>query len=94
MTAAEVATCHVPEDPISPIPAGGYVIAWMAFYEWQFGVPSLQFLHSLLQFYGLELHHLNPLGIMQMVARHTWFLSQNRILILCVPRNQVYTHTV
>jgi hypothetical protein len=24
---------------------------------------------------------------------HTWFLSQNRILIICVPWNQVYTHT-
>jgi hypothetical protein len=25
---------------------------------------------------------------------HTQFLSQNRMLIVCVPRNQVYTHTV
>jgi hypothetical protein len=25
---------------------------------------------------------------------HTRFLSQNRMLIVCVPRNQVYTHTV
>jgi chromosome segregation ATPase len=24
---------------------------------------------------------------------HTRFLSQNRMLIVCVPRNQVYTHT-
>jgi hypothetical protein len=25
---------------------------------------------------------------------HTQFLSQNRILIVCVLRNQVYTHTI
>jgi hypothetical protein len=25
---------------------------------------------------------------------HTRFLSQNRMLIVCVPRNQVYTHTI
>jgi hypothetical protein len=25
---------------------------------------------------------------------HTRFLSQNRMLIVCVPRNQVYIHTV
>jgi hypothetical protein len=33
-----------------------------------FGVPSHQFLHSLLQFYGLELHHLTPSRILHMVA--------------------------
>jgi hypothetical protein len=26
-------------------------------------VPSYRFLHSLLQFYGLELHHLTPSGV-------------------------------
>jgi hypothetical protein len=31
-------------------------------------VTSYQFLRSLLQFYGLELHHLTPLGILHMVA--------------------------
>jgi hypothetical protein len=39
-----------------------------AFYERGFGVPSHRFLHSLLEFYGLELHHLTPLGILHMVA--------------------------
>jgi hypothetical protein len=38
---------------------GGYVMAYVAFYERGFSVPSHQFLHSLLQFYRLELHHLN-----------------------------------
>jgi hypothetical protein len=31
-------------------------------------VPSHRFLHSLLQSYGLELHHLTPSGILHMVA--------------------------
>jgi hypothetical protein len=32
---------------------GGYVMASTSFYERGFSVPSHQFLHSLLQFYGL-----------------------------------------
>jgi hypothetical protein len=46
------------EDPASPTLAGRYVVACTAFYERGFGVPSHRFLHFLLQFYGLELHHL------------------------------------
>jgi hypothetical protein len=63
MTAAELTTCHVPEVPACPVLAEGYVVAFMAFYERGFGVPSHQFLSSLLQHYGLELHNLTPLGI-------------------------------
>jgi hypothetical protein len=54
MTVAELATCHVPEDPSSPVQVGRYVVACMTFYEWGFGVTSHQFLCSLLHFYGLE----------------------------------------
>jgi hypothetical protein len=68
MTAAELVTCCVPEDPAYPILAGEYIMACMAFYERGFGVPSYRFLCSLLQFYGLELHHLTPSGILHMVA--------------------------
>jgi hypothetical protein len=25
---------------------------------------------------------------------HTWFYDPNRVLIVCVPKNQVYTHTI
>jgi hypothetical protein len=53
MTAAEIAICRLPNDPASPVPAGGYVVAYAAFYERGFDVPSHRFLHSLLQFYGL-----------------------------------------
>jgi hypothetical protein len=37
-------------------------------YERGFNVSSHQFLYSLLQFYGLELHDLTPLGILHMYA--------------------------
>jgi hypothetical protein len=40
MMAAELMTCHVPEDLASPVPVGGYVVAYVAFYERGFGVPS------------------------------------------------------
>jgi hypothetical protein len=66
MTSAELATCHVPEDPVSP--TGGYVVLCVAFYERGFGVPPHRFLRSLLQFYGLKLHHLTPSGILHMVV--------------------------
>jgi hypothetical protein len=46
----------------------GYVVVCSAFYKRGFGVPTHQFLRSLLQFYGLELHHLSPLGILHVTA--------------------------
>jgi hypothetical protein len=48
MTVAELATCHVSKDTASPPTAGGYIMACVAFYEWGFGMPSHQFLCSLL----------------------------------------------
>jgi hypothetical protein len=68
MTAAELATCRVPEDPASPAPVGGYVVMCTVFYEGGFGVPSHQFLHLLLWFYALEQHHLTPSGIQHIAA--------------------------
>jgi hypothetical protein len=40
MMAADLATCRVPEDPASPVIAGGYMVACVSFYERGFGVPS------------------------------------------------------
>jgi hypothetical protein len=40
MMVAELATCHVPKDPASPILAGGYMVACATFYERGFDVPS------------------------------------------------------
>jgi hypothetical protein len=68
MTTVELATCCVLEDPTSPVSVGAYVVACMAFYERGFSVPSHQFLCSLLRFYGLEPHHLTPLGILHITV--------------------------
>jgi hypothetical protein len=68
MTTAELTTCLVPVNPISPAPARGYVVVCAAFYEQEFSAPSHRFLCSLLQSYGLELHHLTPSGILHMAA--------------------------
>jgi hypothetical protein len=68
MTVAEMATYHVSEDPASLAPAGGYVVACMALYERGFGVPSHQFLCSLLWSYGLQLYRLTPSRILHMEA--------------------------
>jgi hypothetical protein len=53
----------VPEDPTFPTPADRYVVAFVEFYERGFGVSSHWFLHSLLWYYGLELHNLTPSGV-------------------------------
>jgi hypothetical protein len=47
---------------------GGYIMACAAFYEQGFNVPSHRYLHSLLQFYSLELHHMSPLWILHMAS--------------------------
>jgi hypothetical protein len=68
MAAAELVMSHAPDDPASRMPAGGYVVACVTFYEQGFGVPSHQFLRSLLQFYCPELHHLTSSWIVHMAA--------------------------
>jgi hypothetical protein len=64
----ELATCCMPEYHASPAPSLGYIVVCAAFYERGFSVPSHWFLHSLLQFYGLELHHLTHLVILHIVT--------------------------
>jgi hypothetical protein len=68
MMAVELTTCRVLEDPASSTPMGGYVVACAAFYERGFSVPSHQFLCSVLQYYGLELHHMTTLGILHIMV--------------------------
>jgi hypothetical protein len=64
MMVVELVACHAPEDPTFPMPTEGYVVSFVAFYERGFGTPSHQFLHSLLWYYGLELHSLTPSGVL------------------------------
>jgi hypothetical protein len=65
---AELEACWVPEDPALPAPAEGYVVSFMAFYEQGFGMPQHWFHRSLLRYYGLELHHLTPVGVLHIIA--------------------------
>jgi hypothetical protein len=80
MTAAELVTCRVPEDLAFLAPAEGYMVSFMAFYEQGFDKPSHQFLHSLLRYYSLKLHHLTPSEVLYIAAfmicvRLTWGLT-------------------
>jgi hypothetical protein len=40
MTTVELGTCHVPEDPVSPAPAEGYMVTFAVFHERGFSVTS------------------------------------------------------
>jgi hypothetical protein len=68
MIVGELATCRVPANPASPALMVGYVAVCSAFYKRGFGALPHGFLRSLLQLYGLELHHLTPLGIRHIAA--------------------------
>jgi hypothetical protein len=39
MAVAELEACQVPKDPAFPALTEGYMVSFMAFYEWGFGVP-------------------------------------------------------
>jgi hypothetical protein len=54
--------------PTFPAPAEVYVVSFMVFYEQGFGMPPHWFLHSLLRYYSLELHHLTPLGVLHIAV--------------------------
>jgi hypothetical protein len=55
-------------------------VSFMAFYERGFGVPPHQFLHSLLRYYGLELHHVTPSGVLHIAAFVTLCEAYLRII--------------
>jgi hypothetical protein len=68
MMVAKLSTYHMLKDPASPAPAEGYMVTFAAFYGWGFSVSSHRFLYSLLQYYGLEVHHLTPSGILHIMT--------------------------
>jgi hypothetical protein len=41
MTAVELMTCHVPENPISLVSVEGYMVSFVAFYKQGFSVPPV-----------------------------------------------------
>lgn len=56
------ATHHEPQPPT------GYVVSFTAFHEQGLGLPPSDFFRGLLHHYQVELHNLNPNGVMQMVV--------------------------
>jgi hypothetical protein len=68
MAVAELDSCRVQDGPALPTCVEGYVVSFVAFFEQGFDMPSHQFLHSLLRYYGLELHHLTPSGVLHIAA--------------------------
>jgi hypothetical protein len=68
LVAAELEACRVPKDPVFPARANAYVVSFVVFYEWGFGTPPHQFLHLLLWYYDLDLHHLTPSVVLHIAA--------------------------
>jgi hypothetical protein len=68
MSVAELKVYRVPEDPASPTPMEGYVVSFTSFYEREFGRAPHRFVHSLLQYYDLEFHHLTPSGVLHIMT--------------------------
>jgi hypothetical protein len=54
-----------PPSGAAPSPPLGYVLSFVSFHEWGFGVPASRFMWAILHFYGVELHNLNPNSIAQ-----------------------------
>jgi hypothetical protein len=68
MEVAELEVCQVLKDHAFPAPIEGYAVSFTTFYEKGFDVPLHQFLRLLLWYYGLELHHLTPSGVLHIMA--------------------------
>jgi hypothetical protein len=54
-----------PGSGVGPTPPPGYVVSFIPFHEWGFGVPASRFMRALLHYYGVELHNFNPNSIAQ-----------------------------
>jgi hypothetical protein len=54
-----------PGSEADPTPPPGYVVSFIPFHEWGFGVPVSRFMRALLHHYGVELHNFNPNSIAQ-----------------------------
>jgi hypothetical protein len=54
-----------PPSRAAPSPPSGYVLSFVSFHEWGFGVPASRFMRAILHSYGVELHNLNPISIAQ-----------------------------
>jgi hypothetical protein len=68
MAVTDLEACRVPEDPAFRAPTEGYMVSFVVIYERGFGMPPHRFLHSLLWYYGLELHHRTSSRVLHIAA--------------------------
>jgi hypothetical protein len=54
-----------PASEADPTPPQGYMVSFVSFHEWGFGVPASRFMRALLHYYRVELHNFNPNSIAQ-----------------------------
>jgi hypothetical protein len=54
-----------PVGGAAPSPPPGYIVSFVSFHEWGFGVPASRFMRAILHHYGVELHNLSPNSISQ-----------------------------
>jgi hypothetical protein len=54
-----------PPSGATPSPSPGYVLSFVSFHEWGFGVPASRVMRARVPVYGVELHNLSPNSITQ-----------------------------
>lgn len=69
----EVIGWRAVDGEVFPTPNTGKIIVHAPFFFRWFSIQVHPFLHSLLYFYGLELHNLNPNGILHVACFITLF---------------------
>jgi Putative gypsy type transposon len=66
LPARGVSGARLPQDPRNPVPEDGEALVHAAFFERGLGLPLHPFVRGLLFHYGLQLHHLNPNGVLHL----------------------------
>ena len=64
----EVAHWRAPGREDFPQPWLGEVVSFLAFHEHGLGYPAHWFLRGILNEWGLELQHLNPMGVLHIAG--------------------------
>ena len=64
----EVAHWRVPRGEEFPQPRPNEVVSFLTFHERGLGYPAHWFLRGLLNEWGLELQHLNPMGVLHIAG--------------------------
>jgi len=57
-----------PANDREPNLPSGYVVCFLSFLDWGFGIPACRFMRALVHYYEVELHNFNPNSIMQVAV--------------------------